>query len=206
MVDVIPIIIAVIAAIVAIAALVLVFVIPGPGGPTGPTGTSDLSGFTKVVANGVGYSSAVVPNTANFTAGIPLTVKIPYTNPTLLYNIVYTNGIFTLASGATGYYDIYTENAVSVSLATSPTGNVTLSMDIMVNETSVARSQSRLFFDASNETGVVMLTVGWQGNLKPGDQISTNLTINSQWNGTVTYNYSNMSRLMINGISVFVNA
>jgi len=210
MVDTVSLIIGILAVIIAIVAIVLVFVIPGAAGPTGPTGTSDLQNFTKVMGNATASSTQPVALVKEFTSNIPMSVIVPYTNPSLLYNIVYNQaaGVFTLAANSDGYYNIYSENGVTVDLTSSIYGNTTLSMEILIGTVSVATSSTRVWFDAGtgDQVSLVMMSVAWQGNLKAGDNISLRITVNSLYNGILTYNQPNISRIMINGISKFQNS
>jgi hypothetical protein len=202
MVDVTSIIIAIVAAIIAIVAIILVFVIPGPSGPTGPAGGVTGTAL-KVVSNATASSTQTTANTANFSANIPITAIIKYTNPALLFNVVYNvnNGIFTLASGAGGYYSIYTENSLSIALTETVAGNARIDTDILINTQSVARSSDVVYVDNSLLTQVTlnMMSVSWQGQLKEGDNISIQVTVNSLYNGTLTYNIPTLSRIFING-------
>jgi len=203
MVDTISLIIAVLAIIIAIVAIVLIFVISGPSGATGPTGSSNLNGYLSVVGNATASTTGPLPPTTTFTTGIPVTVTMKYDNPSLLYNTAYNSntGIFTLSAGSSGYYNIYTENAVTLSLNESVLGNVTVFADLFIGTSSVARSQLRIWFDSgsSNEVAVEMLAISWQGNLVAGNNISVQITVSSAYNGTMVYNLANLSRIQING-------
>ena len=202
MVDVWSIIIAILALIVAAVAIVLIFVIPGPSGPTGPSGGTTGTNFA-IVGNATASSTQSKPDSVAFQQGVPVSAVIKYTNPTLLYKVVYDvgTGKFTLASGAGGYYTIYTENAVSITLTGTPPNDTTLTMEIMVNEQSVASSSIRVIFEAGNsgQASLSMLSVGHQGKLNEGDSVYIRITVNSLYNGTLDYNFPNQSRVTING-------
>lgn len=203
MVDTISLILAILAVIIAIVAIILVFVISGPKGPTGPTGSANTTGFLSVVGNATASMTGPVPTTVTFSVGTPLSVVMKYDNPSLLYNNVYNSntGIFTLAAGSSGYYSIYTENAISVSLNESVLGNVTIYADLFIGTSSVARSQSRIWFDSgsTNEVAVEMVAISWQGNLVAGNTVYVQITVSSSYNGTLIYNLANLSRIQING-------
>jgi len=205
MVDVVSIIIAVVAAIIAVVALILIFVLPGSQGATGPTGTSSLTGFAKIVGNGVGSSISVEATTIPFTPTLAVTVRMLYSNITDLFNMVYTasNGSFTVASGGNGYYQIHAENLVKVNLTSSDTGSTTLYMDLMVNGVSLAQSTTRVFFESGSQTSLLMFAVDWQGSLNAGDSVAINLTIDSSYSGTMSYGFKNNTRLMLNGITKY---
>jgi hypothetical protein len=205
MADTISIVIAVIAAIIAIVAIILVFVLPGGQGPTGATGTSNMSGFAKVVGNGLGSSTRAEPLTVGFEPTIPKTIKIAYSNATDLFNMVYANttGIFTVASNGGGYYQINAENLIRVDLTISDVGITDIIMMLYINTVNIAQSQARVFFESGTQNSLVMLGVNWQGNLVPGDNISVDILVSSAYKGTMSYCYGNMTRLMMNGVTKF---
>jgi hypothetical protein len=202
MVDVASIIIAVVAVIIAIVAIILIFVIPGPSGPTGPAGGVTGTAL-KVMGNATASNTQTVPDTANFSAGIPTIVTMKYTNPALLYNIVYNvnNGTFSLAVGSGGYYTVYTENSLSIALTQTTTGNARIDTDILINNQSVAKSSDVVYVDNTllTQATLNMMSVMWQGTLKEGDNIVIQVTNNSLYNGTLTYNFPSLSRIYING-------
>jgi len=205
MVDVVSLIIAILAAIIAVVAIVLIFVIPGSTGSTGPTGAG--TGYTRVVSNATATSSRATPISVEFRTSSAPTVTIIYDNPTFLYNTVYNvnTGVFTTAN-VSGYYDIYTENAIAVNLTTSEIGSTTVYIDIIVGGVSVARSGERVNFDQTTtaETGLTMMVAGWQGVLPAGSSIQIQLTVESSYTGFMLYNYANMSRFYCQGVTQFI--
>lgn len=205
MVDVISIIIAIIAAIIAIVALILIFVLPGPSGPTGPTGTSNMTGFAKIVGNGLGSCTNIAANTVSFTPAQPVTVRQIYSNATDLFNMVYTasNGVFTVAAGGGGYYQINSDNLLSVDLVRSETGNTDVFINLLVNTVNVAQSKSRVYFESDAQNSLLMLNLNWQGTLVPGDNVAIDIVISSSYTGTMSYGFANNTRLMLNGITKF---
>lgn len=205
MVDVISIIVAVIAAIIAIVALVLVFVLPGPSGATGPTGSSNMTGFAKIVGNGIGTYTNASAKVATFTPAQPITVRQIYSNATDLFNMVYTpsNGIFTVAAGGGGYYQISSDNLLQVDLTKSDTGNTDVFINLLVNTVNVAQSTSRVYFETGAQNSLLMLNLNWQGTLAPGDNIAIDVVISSAYTGSMSYGFPNNTRLMLNGITKY---
>lgn len=205
MVDVISIIIAVIAAIIAIVALVLVFVLPGPGGATGPTGTTSMTGFAKVVGNGMGSCTNVAANAITFTPTKPVTVRQIYSNVTDLFNMVYapTSGVFTVASGGGGYYQISSDNLLQVDLTVSDVGNTEITLNLLLNTSTVAQSRTRVYFESGAQNSLLMLNLNWQGTLSPGDNIALDILISSSYTGSMSYGFANNTRLMLNGFTKF---
>ncbi len=205
MVDVISIIIAIIAAIIAIVALVLVFVLPGPSGSTGPTGTSNMTGFAKIVGNGLGSSTSITAKSIGFTPGQPVTVRQIYSNATDMFNMIYTpsNGTFTVAAGGGGYYQINSDNLLQVDLTKSDIGNTDITLNLLLNTTIVAQSLSRVYFETGAQNSLLMLNLSWQGTLIPGDNVALDIVISSAYEGSMSYGFANKTRLMLNGITKY---